>query len=245
MVVGDIFDPILSPLLNMNSALAILIITITTSLIITILHKYVTNQALIKSSKERQKKIREEIKKHRDNPEKMMKLNKESMAASLPMLKETMKVTAITAIPFLLIFAWLYANFAFYPLEPNQEFTIEAQIRNQDVALLEILPSDRVQIISDANATVTQRIANWVVQGEAGEYTLRISAGDSMVERDLKIGDKYSAQRSTHGEDIRRIEIGNTPRRVNLLGFSVHWLLAYFIFSIITTIIARKLFRVH
>lgn len=245
MVIGDIFHPLLKPLLSLQPALAILIISVTTSLIVTILQKYVTNQEVIKNSKERQKKIRQEIQKHKNDPEKMMKLNKESMEASLPMFKETFKVTAITMIPFFLIFAWLSAHFAYYPLNPNEAFSITADVKNQETAILEILPQEKVQILTAVNKSIVDKKATWNLSGEAGEYTLRITAGNSMVERDLIIGDVYSTQKSAHSSDISRITIGNKSRKVDVFGFQMHWLVAYIIFSLATTISARKLLNVH
>jgi uncharacterized membrane protein (DUF106 family) len=240
----DILDPVLGPLLTMNPALAILLVSGITSLVITILYKYMTDQVLIKSIKDEQKKMRKDIQKHADDPKKMMEINSKMMSKSMVLMKQTLRPSLITMIPILLIFGWLNANFAYYPISPGEEFSIDAFI-NADTATLEILPSDRITFLTNQTIAASQDRATWNLVGEAGTYTMRVHTDKGQVEQELIIGTKYATPDVRHRGDIRRVVISNEKLKVNVAGISMGWIWAYILFSIVGSIAFRKLFRVH
>lgn len=86
---------------------AIIIISFLATLIVTILTHFLTNKTLMKEIKEKQKRLREEMKKFRDNPQKMMEINKQMMEDFPKQMKESMKISVVTLIPFLMLFSWL------------------------------------------------------------------------------------------------------------------------------------------
>ena len=62
--------------------------------------------------RERQKALREEMKKFKNNPEKMMELNKKMLQDMPEQLKASFKPMIITLVPLLILFSWLKATFA-------------------------------------------------------------------------------------------------------------------------------------
>ena len=240
----DILDPVLGPLLNMNPTTAILLVSGLTSLIITVLYKYMTDQELIKSIKNDQKKMRKEMQKYKDDPKKVMAMNSKMMSQSLGLMKQTLRPSLVTMIPILLVFGWLHANFAYYPIGPGEEFSVEAHITAAN-ATLDILPSDRITFLTNQTIATTNDRATWNLMGEEGTYTMRITTPNGDVEQDLIIGTKYADPDVRHRGDIRRVTISNERLRVNVLGFSMGWIWAYILFSILGSIIFRKLFRVQ
>ena len=62
--------------------------------------------------KDKQKRLREEMKLHKDNPEKMMDINKQMMEDFPTQMKQSMKVSLFTIIPLLFLFNWLKIIFA-------------------------------------------------------------------------------------------------------------------------------------
>jgi len=95
-----------------NPKTSIIIISFVATLIITVLNLLLTNKHLMKEIQERQKRLREEMKKYRDNPEKMMEINKQIMEDFPKQMKESLKVSMVTLIPFLLLFKWMRGIFA-------------------------------------------------------------------------------------------------------------------------------------
>jgi len=95
-----------------NARLSIIILSFLVTLFITIVTYYMTDRTRMKELKDKQKRLRLEIKKHRDNPQKMMELNKQMMEDMPEQLKHSFKPMLITMIPILIIFAWLRSTFA-------------------------------------------------------------------------------------------------------------------------------------
>lgn len=90
-----------------NPKLSIVIISFLISLFVTVIRYFMTDKEKMREIKEKQKKLREEMKIHKNNPEKMMELN-QKMINDLPeQMKQGFKPMIITLIPILLIFAWM------------------------------------------------------------------------------------------------------------------------------------------
>ncbi len=81
------------------------------TLIVTLIYKFTTNQAVIKASKEEMKKIREELKVNKGNNEKLMELNKRSLELSMEQMKHSFKPMIITFLPVILVFTWMKKYF--------------------------------------------------------------------------------------------------------------------------------------
>jgi len=94
--------------LNWGMTLLVLII----SIFMTLIQKYATDQKTLREMKKEQKRLSEEMKAVRSNPEKMMELQKESMKFMAPMMKLSMRPIIYTAIPLILFFRWFMDYFA-------------------------------------------------------------------------------------------------------------------------------------
>lgn len=91
---------------------SILVISFLVTLFITIISHYFTDKELMKGIKEKQKRLKEEMKTHKDNPQKMMEINKQMMEDFPTQMKQSMKISLITIIPLLFLFQWLRSMFA-------------------------------------------------------------------------------------------------------------------------------------
>ena len=95
-----------------NARISIVVLSFLVTLFITVVTYYMTDRVRMKELKDKQKRLRKEIKQHRDNPQKMMELNKQMMEDMPEQLKHSFKPMLITMIPILIIFAWLRSTFA-------------------------------------------------------------------------------------------------------------------------------------
>ena len=120
---NNILDPILGPLLNFPTLLAVIILSFVISLIITIVYKYTTNQDLMKQLKEEMKEFQREIKELKKDPERAMQVQKKSMQTNMKYMMHSMRSTLFSIVPIIIIFGWMNSNLAFDPILPGQEFT--------------------------------------------------------------------------------------------------------------------------
>jgi uncharacterized membrane protein (DUF106 family) len=91
---------------------SIIALSFLVTLFITIITYYMTDRVRMKELKDKQKALRLEIKKHKDNPQKMMELNKQMIEDMPEQLKHSFKPMIITMVPIIIIFAWLRSTFA-------------------------------------------------------------------------------------------------------------------------------------
>lgn len=91
---------------------SLLLISLFVGIISTLSYKYLTNQKLMKETKEEIKKSQEEMKLLKDNPSKMMEKQSEIMKKNFSMMKESYKSILYTFPIFIIIFLLIQKVYA-------------------------------------------------------------------------------------------------------------------------------------
>ncbi len=104
--VHSILTPSAGALLNWQLTLGMTIIVIILSLFTVIIQKYATDQETLKEMKKEQKILQLEMKKYKDDPQKVMELQKKSFEFIPKTMKLTTRSIAYTAVPLILLFRW-------------------------------------------------------------------------------------------------------------------------------------------
>ncbi len=104
--VHAILDPTAGVLLSWNIEIGMIFIIFLITLITTLLQKYATDQKALKELKQEQKILQEEMKKYKDNPEKVAELSKKQFEFVPKTFKLTSRAILFTGIPFILFFRW-------------------------------------------------------------------------------------------------------------------------------------------
>lgn len=253
MVFENILDPVFSPLLKMPPVLAILLVSFVLTLIITLVYKYTTDQKKMKKlkdeMKENQKKIKELSKKE---PEKAMKIQQEAMKSNMDYMKSSFKSTLYTILPIIIIFGWLNAHMAYYPIEPGQEFNVTAEFADGHALNVSISSIPDLEVLNNATQEIKDNKAVWQLKGEVGEYKLIINYNQEEYDNELIISSEREyaepEQKVTRSK-LKKISIGNEKIRplgnINLFGWKPNWLWTYIIFSIIISMMLRKVMKVY
>ena len=111
MVLDSFFNAIFFFKDLLHPALAVAVIAIILTAIVTLIYKLLTNQEEMRQMKEELKTLQKEIREQRKNPEKMMELQKLAMEKNMAYMKHSMWPTFITLIPLLMVFGWIRATF--------------------------------------------------------------------------------------------------------------------------------------
>ena len=101
-----ILNPAAGKILNWDLTIGMALIVFLLSLFTVIIQKYTTDQETLKEMRKEQKILQQEMKKYRDNPEKVMELQKKSFAFIPKTMKLTTRSIAYTAVPLILLFRW-------------------------------------------------------------------------------------------------------------------------------------------
>jgi len=243
---NSVLNPLFSPLLNLNPTAAIIIITALIAFLMTVIYKYTTNQSLMKDLKNEIKEFQKEMKELRNDPHKMMEVQKKAMETNMKYMMHSFRSTIFTFIPIILIFSWLNANLAFMPIIPGEQFNTNIQFNENVYGAVSIDVPEGITLISDKEVNVdSQKTANWVLKGQEGEYVLDFKFGDKVYSKGVIITSlqKYDEPvKLVNDGNIESISIDN--KKMTLI-FGMGWFFSYIIFSIIFSMIFRKIMNVY
>jgi len=242
-------SPILDPLLNLHPLLAIVILSFSISLIITLVYKFTTNQKLMKDLKTEMKEFQKEIKELKAHPEKAMAVQKKSMQTNMKYMSHSMRSTLFTMLPVIIIFGWMNANLAFLPLEPGMEFTTTISLYDGQHGSASLISTNGLEIIGDAKKDIVGNAIMWTLKGDAGDYLLEYTVNEIKYNKEVTItrNHKYAQPiKTVNDKVVKSISINNEKNKpLNLFGWKLGWLGTYIIFSIVCSSLLRKLMKVY
>ncbi len=265
MVFQTLLNPVFSPLLKINPLLAIMLIAFLISLMIVLIYKKLTDQNLMKQLKAEIKELQAEMKSLKDKPQKMMEVQKKAMETNMKYMMHSFKPTLFTFIPIILIFGWLNANMGYYPIVQNTQFTITATFEDGTTGTIDIvdLPAG-LTLLGDSQQQILANKAEWVMKGDAGTYTIEYQYNGQKFQHSLIIT-KDAAERTYAkplltakelgvSSGLKQITISNKKvqplKTIPLIGSipwigGFGWLGTYIIFSLIFSILLRKVLKVY
>jgi len=261
-------DPVLKPLLNIPPFLSVLIISFVISLVITLIYKLLTDQKKMKELREGIKLSQEELKKHRNDPKKMMEIQKKAMEKNMVYMTSSFKPTLVTMIPMLLIFIWLNANMTYEPIKPGMDFRVTALFDDAtegNVTLKWLSEDSNLKLeVSNTNQEIKNNMAYWSLKGDSGEYSLSFEHnGDAITynkgetyNKKVIISEerKYaSPAESLKNSVIKKVEINNKPVIYIPIPFKFLWwskggvgfLGTYILLSLLFSTLLRKLLKIY
>lgn len=240
-----ILDPIFNPLLKLSPLLAIFIVSLVISIIVTLVYKWMTNQKLMKELKEDIKKHQKEMKENKKDPKKLMEINKKAMEKNMKYMMQSFKPTIITIIPIFLIFAWLNAHLAYEPIKPGQEFTTTAIFKKEITGAATIVVPEGIKFIGDDTQEIKDGQAKWGLVGEEGEYVLEYKFDEKSFTREVLITEERSYKSpvvNVKDNEIKILRIDNKPVKPI---WKLNWIWTYIILSIVFSMLFRKILKIY
>lgn len=249
MVFENLLNPIFNPLLKLPTLLALILLSFLISLVITLITKYTTDQDLMKRLKAEMKELQAETKALRKEPEKAMQVQKQVMQTNMKYMKQSFKSMFYTFIPIIVIFSWMSANLAYEPILPGQDFTTTVAFEKNSGGVIELSVPVGIYINGNSEKEVEDGTVKWVLNGDEGEYLLEYFYNGKKYSKEVLITEenKYKEPvKILKGDAIKSISIDYNQKKVlNLFGWRIGWLGTYIIFSIIFSILIRKVIKVY
>jgi uncharacterized membrane protein (DUF106 family) len=164
-------------------------------------------------------------------------------------MRQSFRSMLYTFIPIIIIFGWMNSHLAYDPIVPGQEFTTSVVFEENARGIIELSVPDGITIDGAAEKEVKDGVVKWVLNGNAGEYLLEYIFDGKKYSKEVLITEKNRYKepiKRIKGDTINSIEIENTPKKVlNLFGWKIGWLGTYIIFSIIFSMLIRKVIKVY
>lgn len=95
-----------------NPKVSIICISFLVTVFITVVRYYMTDKEKMKAIRDKQKRLRAEMKEHRSDPDKMMQINQQMLEDMPEQMKMSFKPMLVTMIPILIVFAWMRSTYA-------------------------------------------------------------------------------------------------------------------------------------
>ncbi len=246
---ASFFNSFFGPVLKLSQPWPILIVSLSITLLITIVYKLMTDQEMMKGLKDDVKKLQKTIKEFKDDPKKMMEVQKEMMDKQLKMMSHSIKPTFITLIPIIIIFGWLSSTFVYEPILPGQEFSTTISFVEGSGGDAAISVPDEIELIDNVTKTITNDKVSWKLKGESGEWVLGYEYNNQSYTMNILITEDYGYKdviKTFKNNVVNSIEIGYDKIIVlNIFGWKLGWFGSYIIFSIIFSLLLRKMMRLH
>ncbi|MBI4150473.1 DUF106 domain-containing protein [Candidatus Woesearchaeota archaeon] len=250
MVLDAIFNPVLLPLLHLlGPTFFIILLSLLVSLLVTFAYKWLTDQEMMKTLKEDIKRHQAELKKHKDNPKKFMEVQKQAMSKNMKYMTSSLKPSLFTLIPLLLIFGWLNSHMSFEPLQPNTPFTVITYFVEGASGNATLVVPEGLTVLGENPKQINDKKAAWQVKGKTGEYLLEVQYNEKSFTKDILVQKENGyKQPVTPFKDslVTAIEVPHEKIiTLNLFGWKLGWLGAYIIFSLIFSMVLRKVLKVY
>ncbi|MBI2541098.1 DUF106 domain-containing protein [Candidatus Woesearchaeota archaeon] len=249
MAYYDFLNIAFAPLLKLPVVWAILILSLMISLIIIVITKYTTNQALMKSLKEEIKNHQKQIKELKNDPSKAMELQKKAMEVNMKYMMHSLRPTLITFIPIILIFGWMSSTFAYEGIKPSQEFLVMVFFEKDASGSIEIIIPEEIKVIDGKIKKIENSQASWKLRGNEGEHLLEFSYGNEKYQHSVLISDsnKYLNPITKTSGTVKSIQTAHKKRVVMPIGYKdwFGWLGTYILSSLAFTIALRKIMKVY
>jgi len=203
----------------------------------------------MKDLKDEMKAFQKEIKELRNEPQKAMEVQKRSMKVNMKYMSHSMRSTLFTFIPIILIFGWMNSHLSYDPILPGQDFTTTVVVGKGISGEVELNVPEGLSIEGSAVKEAEDSEVKWVLNGKEGEYLLEYVFNNQKYTKDVLIteGNGYASPiKDVKDGNIEVIKIDNKKNLVlNLFGWEIGWLGAYIIFSLIFSILLRKMMKIY
>ncbi len=254
MVFDSFLSMVFGPILHLHPLLATGIISFFFFFFNTLAYRLITDESVMKALTSQMILLCQEMKSLSKDPEKMLKVQKKALDKQMKYMTSSFKPMLITMLPMLIIFPWLGAHMAYYPLVQDVPFTVTAQFAPgaKDSAKLEL--NEGLTLVSDASQNILEGKATWTISGQSNvaPYTVSVVYGDEHFDKTLLITSSNQDRQYIKPVEIfkekavQSITVGNEKViGLNLFGWKLGWFGTYILFSITFSITLRKLFRVH
>jgi hypothetical protein len=234
-----------------------LVVSLLTGLGMLLIFKYTSNQAGIRRTKDRIKAHLLEMRLYQDSLRNSFKAQGGILKANLKYMSHSLKPLLVMFVPVLLILIQLNFWFAYRPLKPGEPVLLKLKLKESFSPMeteIELQPAAGLQIETPGLRIEEEAEVDWRVSfTEAGVYSLKIQVGSESLSKTVSVGQKPLSLLSPRrvkknfwdqlfypteppldkNSAVQEIEILYPAGGLPFLGWHMHWLIAFFIFSVL------------
>jgi len=267
-LVNRFFDGIFYPFVSLNPWVAMVVVCLLTALFMLFIYRYTSNQKGIREAKDKIKAHFLELRLFKDDFRLLMRAQGRMLRYNFVYMKHSLRPLMVMILPLIIVIVQLNFRFGFRPLQPEEKFIAVVKLsefpplRSMDISLeapegLEVeTPALRIESLHEMDWRLRAK--------EPGEFELRIWVGEELFTKRVIVSDKLSqlstrrVSRSFFREflypsepplpsfsPVSYIEVRYPSGNLNLGGWNIHWLVVFFVLSIVFGFSLKGIFRVE
>jgi len=266
---GKIFDALFYPLRSMSPWIGMTVVSFLTGLLMLFVFKWTSNQKGIKQVKNKIKAHLLELRLYKDSLAISLQAQGNILRCNLRYIGYSVKPMMVMILPLILILIQLNFWFGYQSLTTNQSALLKVKLKENQNPMqisLEIEPSPELNLETPPLRIEEFKEINWRFSAkEQGIHQLTLTIDGETVTKRVSVAQKalskisplktgknfikqvlYPTESPIKGDlPVESIEIQYPTQSMNLFGWNLHWLIVYFVLSIIFGFTFKGVFKVE
>ncbi len=268
-LLNQLFTLLFFPFRRLSPWVSMIWISLLTGLFLLAIYRLVSDQAGIKRTKDRIKGYLLELRLFSDDFLTTLHTQGNLLFWNLKYFLHALRPLAVMVVPLVFILSHLNLWFSYSPLQPNEATLLKVKLKEGYNPLMfeaRIEPGEGFLVETPALRIEEEREISWRLRFfRPGHFSLLLHLNGHTIEKEAVVGSSSLTRLSLHrpsasfsgqllhpGEKplpssspVSSVSIVYPPRRLNFLGLRIHWLIAYFLLSIIAGLILKKPLKIE
>jgi len=268
-IFGKIFEVMFLPFRSMNPWVAMAIVSFVTGLLMLLIFRYTSNQEGIKRTKNKIKAHLLEMRLFSDNMGVSLKAQGSILKANLRYVAYSAKPMLFMIVPVILILVHINFWFGYDSLQPGEDALLKIHLtEGTSVSQTEVLlePSPGITLETEPLRIEELHEIDWRISAtENGVHSLNFTVDGWPFTKNVHVGQKkltkisprkvgsnffdqvfYPAEAPVSKQiPVEKVEIAYPEHKMNLFGWKMHWLIAYFALSVVFGFAFKGVFGVE
>ncbi len=269
LYLSHFFDLLLNPFQSSNPVWPLLFFSLITGILMLLVFRYTSNQKGIKQTKDKIKAHLLEVRLFKDDLRIQLSAQKSILLYNLRYMKHALKPMLFMIIPVAIILIQLDGWFGYRPLKPGESTIVSVKLSDisQDALSNISIESGKGFLVETPPLRIPEeREVDWRVRAEEpGDHNLVFNVLGHPFQKRVVVSDGHLTRVSSSavstglwdaflnpGEEpiaknslVKRIDVIYSSRSIEILGWQIHWLVAFFILSIVFGFAFKGLFSVE
>jgi hypothetical protein len=268
LVLNKVWRALFERIAGFNRGIALLLISFVTGVVMLWIFGVVSNQNAIRRAKDKIRAHLLEILLFNDSLKMVFRAQGCALAHTGRYMGHAMVPLVVIMVPVVLILAQSNHLFESKPLEPEDAVTISARLTQWDAGLAEsatLSVPDALSVETPPLRMPETEEIEWRVRAhEYGDFDVSVNVGGQAFSKRLIVSDRQrllSRKRVRPGfagalfhsaeppldrdSPIESIEVKYAPARIRMARFEAHWLVMFFIFSIVFAFLFKPFLKVE
>jgi hypothetical protein len=262
-----LFAALMLPFRNMHPLAGLTAFSVVTGVLMLLVFKWTSNQKGVAAARGRMQGRLLEMRLFAADPVQVLRSAGMLLVDNLAYMRHLAVPMLILILPVVLLLVQAAAWYQYRPVRPGESVIVRVFVAEgmseQELNSITLDPGSAVTLETPPLRIPMENEINWRVNPDnSGRHTLAISAGGETVEKQLVAGKRLSAvwpERVRSGPGARALNPGEPAirsaaiqkiiiqypgRELRVAGRNVHWLLIFFILSLISAYALRGVFKV-